>query len=1030
MNLPLIDRYIKDLITTVYVPGGWKKHDKWRSGIMYVRELYHNLLEFKTVSTSIHDGLHTSHISKHAYILYALLNTYTVTLPLHKYTTSVDTVIRSFYNITYNTLELIKDNIEHKFSLHHEALCIKNPYDRHLAIKLAMEMKKAYSKVRNEISVSEFVKVWFKDGVGDSDLNRIGNGNDIFSMLRGKVDMYIPKRVHDVIYRITKIDIHNDLFYHKHNEIKAKIKANLYLSDILVSLFVRNMRALYLYRTIIVVYSRAVCMTKDNTTIHRMIFESIIDTYKNRNTSASMFFRTLQQMGARDLFNKLTQATHVGNNDTRNIVIDDEKAMSIYKEHKMFIVLDRIIEKFRKNIPECSFSKMSMVDSFFVLLLRQHIPHNIICSVLIYINGVDRHNPKFLDICTGLCGEICAGELDNSKFVNNLLKSGGLGNSADYNILIETSSLMGKYSDDEIIDKDIKYRIAASGVASHGHSIDNNRLMKCVTDLFDKSIGKSKILTIDLEKSWDRRWATCKGGSHKIRDEVTVLHKQVCPDDIKEATKRHFIENIEENILFKTKPECIISPSIKNENGKNRVIYSCDTINYLNFDTVFKHIEGVFNSNRVILKPGDTNINNMCTKLLQRSTEICYSLDYEDFNSQHSIENMCVVINALRKYIGNRYCDWMLESMRNAKVYYKGKLHKWFHSLPSGHRLTTFINSVLNYSYVKIMLEDVGIENYDSIHAGDDCVIFIKNKEDVDAIIGSTINNKYGIRFNKSKQCLGETFEFLRMSYSKKVVRGYISRSIGSIVNGNWTNSTILAHDEYINCINQMSYTLYNRGGLHYNDSLLCTVMRHCQLSLREAIEYIEGRLSINNGIIYGTGDVVKCIEYSYEKYYEDKDIAKYKSYATDAYIQRCLLPIEYEVVKHKKLMPFLHSRMKGGSYKCITHTCVSKVREYNLKRSLALKVIDWVNSEASQKGLLEFSLPFKYLKSVLSAEDIRYITKYLIGTDDVIDSEILWGSTISPIFCSGGIPYSTAAYFASQMCSGCYIGTDIPVLV
>lgn len=1006
MIAPTVPMYTRKLCPDASIHGHVKGISTWAQANASMCDLYYDL--FSSPSTT-DEHITENSIAKCAKIVRFACESYIVTLPCKMISKQIITLLLGYCKYYYNELYMVKYHIDHKMMIQDKALNIRTKHDRDFLVRMSNKLRKEYNKIQETTDVESFFKIWNA---------RIPEQQRIDKLLEGRTDLRVNASSKYRIYMISKIDLEYDIIYHRYACSKEKIKANVWLKDIFTSLYMHDPQITSLYRLLCDSYAVSVILFKGIQYALVRIFNNFEYIYKNRD-KLEKFIRTLRTYG----FGGIVKI--MGDDNTGR-----ERKFELFKQ-------DRRVKMLIKSM--CEYIKFGIsyepgirkyLDNIIGLILRFDITHNQMCSCLLHLYKVKHDSKQLLPICIVMCSQLLLKEFENIKFINNLIKGGGLNEDVSFNSLVEMQSLYGKYEDDSCIEKDIEYRISERESSKYKNKISKNKLKIVVEKIMKRSMQNCGSVKVDLDLAWKRRWATCKGGAHKVRDEIELFGKSHVYKGIDEITKRHFVEKQDRNVLFTTKPLCLISPSIKHENGKNRIIYSCDTINYLNFDVVMRKVESVFMSDRIILNPGSENLNAMYKKLKERSGKVNLSLDYEDFNSQHSIEDMKIVVNALRPYIGDKYCNWLLASFDDMRVFYNGQWQKWFHSLPSGHRLTTFINSILNYAYIDIMLGERGIYDYDSIHTGDDCVIFIQDADQIDNIVDACVNNNLNIRLNKSKQCLNTTFEFLRVCVSPKCGRGYINRSFASLVNGNWTSGSVLTHKEYIACLNQMVYTLHNRGGRRATDGLICSVMRHSQLNCDESIKYIRGMLSVNDGMIFGAQDSCETITYSYTYISDDIAIKDEKRYATSDFVNHCLTEVERNVIRRGNYYGYLTKQMVNASYKCKRYCLLTGYNTDIVHRCTGVRIIDGAGSPLKKEGILEYSLPFMYLKNILTDEDIMYIIKHVCGGDSHATNSMLWGVRAQPIFCKPGIPYSTATSFAKRVCRGSYIGTDFSVFL
>jgi len=97
----------------------------------------------------------------------------------------------------------------------------------------------------------------------------------------------------------------------------------------------------------------------------------------------------------------------------------------------------------------------------------------------------------------------------------------------------------------------------------------------------------------------------------------------------------------------------------------------------------------------------------------------------------------------------------------------------------SGWRLTTFMNTVLNYIYIQLLTKGNELV---ATHNGDDVLAAVDSLQQVQALVaGAEVHN---VRFQMSKCFLGSVAEFLRVDHYDGGSGQYLSRAIATLVHG------------------------------------------------------------------------------------------------------------------------------------------------------------------------------------------------------------------------------------------------------
>jgi hypothetical protein len=179
--------------------------------------------------------------------------------------------------------------------------------------------------------------------------------------------------------------------------------------------------------------------------------------------------------------------------------------------------------------------------------------------------------------------------------------------------------------------------------------------------------------------------------------------------------------------------------------------------------------------------------------LLTDCESFCY--DFDDFNAQHSVSSMSAVLDAFAEHFKNDMSDdqvqvmeWVRASIFDVKIQdYETK--NWYKSrgtLLSGWRLTTFMNTVLNYVYMKCSgaLATPGV--VDSVHNGDDVLVAVNTVSAVTNIMYKM--NAINARAQATKCNFMAVGEFLRVEHKSKskleIGAQYLTRACATACHG------------------------------------------------------------------------------------------------------------------------------------------------------------------------------------------------------------------------------------------------------
>lgn len=247
-------------------------------------------------------------------------------------------------------------------------------------------------------------------------------------------------------------------------------------------------------------------------------------------------------------------------------------------------------------------------------------------------------------------------------------------------------------------------------------------------------------------------------------------------------------------------PALLAVLSQKMEAGKARAIFGTMPIDQaivtyliLPLELRMKNVPQFINGHEGILEVVDIAIKQ---GIVKDPRVECSMLDFADFNYQHTLLNQALLFSVIEERVrkfGNpdltKAAKWVRDAQLNQKfkVANSEEWHQVTQGMFSGVRSTDFTNTILNLAYFNMMSELVkehtGLEpiNLFNVHKGDD--VWISNYSRVWAIELFNAMSKAGFKFQKEKQMFGRGVgEFLRVVYAADGVRGYVMRSVATLV--------------------------------------------------------------------------------------------------------------------------------------------------------------------------------------------------------------------------------------------------------
>ncbi|AOM63180.1 RNA-dependent RNA polymerase [Eimeriavirus ni] len=442
--------------------------------------------------------------------------------------------------------------------------------------------------------------------------------------------------------------------------------------------------------------------------------------------------------------------------------------------------------------------------------------------------------------------------------LSDVLKATGSNTSFEWAHFCELHCLLGRGAGELDLKEDAARRCRPK--PDMEVEVDPVKLETAVRAVLAEELGTDNLIIDDLDRHWDRRFEWCVAGAHAASVNQCGGFSCVpsCGPGGRKMTRRMAMEYVEGNPLHSWDGEVKVSVIPKLEHGKIRAIYSCNTISYAIFSRVLRPAERKWAGRRVIVDPGAGGNYGMFKRIRTawpRSLPVAVMLDYADFNSQHTLGAQQTVIRCLLERcpgISAAEKETMIASFDRMYIYHSGALvGRCRRSLMSGHRGTSFINSVLNAAYLRVVLGEDGYAKLQSFHVGDDVLIFARDERSGYEIIQAM--TAAGFHLQAKKQSVGRAgFEFLRMAGTRRAARGYLARSVASTVSGSWTSDERLGAIASLHNAVQQARSLINRSGnMDCYKLLLRSAYARTSLPLSILGEVLSGQVAVGAGPVY-----------------------------------------------------------------------------------------------------------------------------------------------------------------------------------
>lgn len=649
-----------------------------------------------------------------------------------------------------------------------------------------------------------------------------------------------------------------------------------------------------------------------------------------------------------------------------------------------------------------------------------------VCAALLYAAGVA---DVFDDpLCVAM--RIMWTDQAELKAVNTVLKSSGANATLRGAKLCELVCLKGRGIGalDEAAQAYERTRCAVA----QGYNTED--LRRAVREVLHDELDLHALRRQTTADWWSSRWLWCVNGAHS-----RALERHEPALALGRGGRAHRKEAIEawaEDPTRAWNGKVYVNTSQKLEHGKTRLLLACDTRSYLAFDELLKPVEAAWRNERVLLDPGRYGPTLMAEKLRAMRGMFYLMADYDDFNSQHTLDAQAIVIDETCRYVGydagktetlvRSFSRMLITSGGRDIGYARG-------TLMSGHRATSYINTVLNAAYVKLAVGQ-GWYSFASYHAGDDVVARFNEFDDIAACIDGL--RRLGFKLNQTKQSTGDVVaEFLREAVTPQQAQGYLARAVASAVSGNWTTEAQLSGAQYLTNAVVNGRTLINRSGGRRE---IATVFvdacnRRTHIAKRLLRQLVMGEVGLNSGPVYGMyGSYMGMSVKDEIRLKHERGVTLPVHAATVDYLAHHVAEVEQMAFRLLGTSPVV--KMVAASYaksplldRLVSKVCYgvhSSLESYAMTRSCRLE--DVPKRDEPRGALSRYPLLHMY-KDEITRPVLRELLAH-IGRRAVPghEREQAWGYEHAGVVCNGFAPYTDAARACSR-CPCSYVYTARP---
>jgi hypothetical protein len=657
--------------------------------------------------------------------------------------------------------------------------------------------------------------------------------------------------------------------------------------------------------------------------------------------------------------------------------------------------------------------------------------------------------------CSSVLGGIFKGvsfhailEPKAAKGLSMGIKALGLNGIQAGAMVCECDVLQGRAVGSADLEGEVAMRTSETAVLEHVLDVDEDALRRVVREILQEELPRSDLPVFDdLTQFWLRRWVWGVNGSHnRVLDNhshgETPDMAKVCPG-VSRYYRRMFLEATPTEVISNWDGTTFVTASEKLECGKTRALMACDTRSYCAFEHILGPVQKRWANKRVVLDPGFFGQLGMSRKVLacRSAGGVNVMMDYDSFNEHHTNKSQAILFDELAKWCNYppHLASTLVASFDKQFAYLKGKLHgRVTGTLMSGHRGTSFINSVLNAAYIRLAIGEGAYRRVQALHVGDDVYMAVPSLNDASAILDKC--RDFGCRMNPSKQSIGfESAEFLRVAITSRGAWGYLARGVASAVAGNWVNESKLEPREALSNGIATARTLINRSGgcVGMAKILHRSYARMARISRPLAHKLLSGVVALEGGPVWAScGSVITY------NLVEDMDkgpvfsLVRQRGWplaATADYLSAGCSTLERLVLERTGYSVL--SAMADSSYKKAllgVDTVHSRIKLTRNKGTIP------VGAESALKllfkprvaGVLEGYPILHIIRKQLSKHQLMEAVADAGGDPHAADLDaVAWGAEGHTVVVDGTLPYADASMLASRTAAG-VIHCNFPVNV
>jgi len=618
---------------------------------------------------------------------------------------------------------------------------------------------------------------------------------------------------------------------------------------------------------------------------------------------------------------------------------------------------------------------------------------------------------------------------ERAKGLSTVLKALGWNATQLGSYFTEGTTLLGKGVGAVDWEKEIGYRTDPELVRPKLVIAHDDEIRMHVRAIIDMELdGDCNLPTV--ADFWSSRWAWCVNGSQTAKSNELLDIDLASYGTHDRFYRRMAAEAVSAAPFEDWDGTTFVSPSSKVEAGKTRAIFACDTRSYFGFSYILNQVQKDWKNKRVLLDPGKGGTLGISRRIRGAMSRpgINLMLDYDDFNSQHSTRSMQIVFEEIcSKYNAPpEYTAQLVSSFEKTYIMdnQTGEARQVAGTLMSGHRGTTFVNSVLNAAYLRMGAGASWFDHGISLHTGDDVYVRASSLKECGDILDGV--KRVGCRVNPTKQSIGYfNAEFLRCAYNQGDATGYICRSISSLVNGNWTNDKSLGPLEALTTLIVSCRAVKNRGRTNSIGPLISSAVRfNSNCSPRVLGDILDGFISLEGQPCFNRDQFVRTVRVRNDGGLSPPPSDKWPLMATRAYLNTHVSSVESRALELAKVDPTplmaASSYSKGQVVKDEGVRSPLVLVQGRAERSESIAVAEHIFTNKVEGGALSAYPMIMLIRNRLSTRDIRELLGSLgVPTSFGHEREIAFGEVAMSRNFLSALPLSDAASLQARTSAG-----------